>query len=79
MMWFNHPKNRHYTGNWQGGLIQGYGEMIFSDQSTYTGWWRNGMRHRHGRMEYGQTSTTYIGGWQLDKRCGYGVLDNKER
>lgn len=79
MMWFDHPKNRHYTGNWQGGFIEGHGEMMYSDQSTYTGWWRNGMRHRHGRMEYKHNNCTYSGGWELDKRCGYGVLDNKEK
>lgn len=76
MMWLNHPVHRQYTGNWQGGLIEGHGEMLFSDHSTYVGWWQNGMRHRHGRMEYRHNSGVYIGGWKLDKRSGYGVLDN---
>lgn len=77
MMWFNHPKHRHYTGNWRGGFIEGHGAMIFADQSTYTGWWHMGMRHQHGRMESRQDSTTYTGGWEKDRRCGYGVLDSK--
>lgn len=76
MMWLSHPKFRHYTGCWQGGVIEGYGEMVFADQSVYTGWWHMGMRHGHGRMEYRPDGGTYTGGWRLDKRCGYGVMDN---
>ena len=66
MMWLSHPKHRHYTGSWQGGVIEGFGEMIYSDHSVYTGWWHMGMRHRHGRMEYRRDNSTYTGGWETE-------------
>ena len=81
MMWLSHPTYRHYTGSWEDGVMEGYGEMIFADQSIYSGWWHMGMRHGHGRAEYGRGGSggAYTGGWKLDKRSGYGVMDNKAK
>lgn len=79
MMWLSHPKYRHFTGSWQADTMEGYGEMIYADQSVYTGWWHMGMRHRHGRMEYSHNFTTYTGGWEMDKKTGYGVMDSKTK
>ncbi len=76
-MWFSHPTYRHYTGAWQDGKMDGHGEMLFLDQSSYVGWWRMGMRQGHGRMEYKSANCCYVGGWERDQRCGYGVYDNR--
>ena len=76
MLWLSDPHKRSYTGNWEDETMEGYGEMIYADQSTYCGWWHMGKRHGHGRMEYRQKSGVYNGAWESDQRNGYGVYDD---
>ena len=76
MLWLSDKVKRSYTGGWQDGKMEGYGEMTYADYSVYTGWWHMGKRHGHGRMEYKPTDSTYIGAWKSDLRSGYGVYNN---
>ena len=76
MLWLSDKRKRSYTGNWQDGFMEGYGEMTYADHSIYTGWWHRGKRSGHGRMEYKLTESTYNGSWESDMRSGYGIFDN---
>ena len=75
-MWLSDSTKRSYTGSWQDGMMEGYGEMIYSDQSVYTGWWHMGRRQGHGRLEIAEGKGTYTGSWERDEKKGYGVFDN---
>lgn len=79
MLWLSDECMRSYTGNWEDERMEGYGEMMYSDQSTYSGWWHMGMRHGHGRMEYKHNGGIYTGAWESDRRTGYGVYDDTTR
>ena len=76
MLWLSDPHMRSYTGNWEDETMEGYGEMMYADQSTYSGWWHAGRRQGHGRMEYKQNAGIYTGAWESDQRTGYGVYDD---
>ena len=76
MLWLSDRVIRSYTGEWQDGKMEGYGEMTYADQSVYVGWWHLNKRSGHGRMEYHSTGSVYTGGWESDLRSGYGVYDN---
>lgn len=76
MLWLSDPHMRSYTGNWRDEQMEGYGEMMYADQSTYSGWWHMGKRHGHGRMEYKLNSGVYTGAWEWNQRTGYGVYDD---
>ena len=76
MLWLSDAHMRSYTGNWEDETMEGYGEMMYADQSTYSGWWQVGKRQGHGRMEYKQNGGIYTGAWESDQRTGYGVYDD---
>ena len=76
MLWLSDAHMRSYTGNWEDETMEGYGEMLYADQSTYSGWWHAGTRQGHGRMEYKQNGVIYTGAWESDQRTGYGVYDD---
>ena len=73
MLWISDAHTRSYTSSWKEGVMEGYGEMMYTDGSVYTGWWHKGMRYGHGRMEYKEPEAVYIGGWERNGREGYGV------
>ena len=79
MLWLSDRHKRSYTGQWQDGTMEEFGEMMYADHSVYTGWWHMGKRHQHGKMEYKNINCVYVGGWLSDKRSGYGVYDNTMR
>ncbi|KAL5489432.1 hypothetical protein EMCRGX_G018524 [Ephydatia muelleri] len=79
MMWASDKQYQSYVGSWQGGMIEGHGEMMYVNRDIYTGWWHLGKRHGHGRMEYKGTQSVYIGAWKDDLRCGYGVFEDGKR
>ena len=79
MVWASDKQYRSYVGSWQGGAIEGHGEMTYVNRDMYTGWWHSGKRHGHGRMEYKGTHSVYIGAWKDDLRCGYGVFEDGQR
>ena len=41
-----------YSGNFERGLISGYGKMIWSDDSLYIGQWKNNQRHGEGTFYF---------------------------
>lgn len=79
MIWLSDPTTATYTGSLRNGKAEGHGEMMYRDGSMYRGWWRAGIRWGHGRRECKEPDTLYIGGWERDKREGYGVFHNTAR
>ena len=39
---------RHYTGQWQGGQMHGYGKYVWSDTKIYEGQYNLDKKHGYG-------------------------------
>ena len=61
-----------YTGEWKGGMRDGYGVQAWSDGARYEGNWLNNQAHGFGTF-YHVDGDTYEGEWQQDKANGKGT------
>ncbi len=68
---FKFHDGSQYTGDWENGIIHGYGMMYYADGGIYYGQWANNLRHGEGDMTY-SNRTKYSGEWKYDKPNGYG-------
>jgi hypothetical protein len=62
-----------YKGQWENGLKDGHGEMIFADGKKYNGEWKNGMMHGKGVLFFTDGSR-YEGEWTENRLTGRGSL-----
>ncbi|XP_077584361.1 alsin-like [Stigmatopora nigra] len=72
------PDGRTYTGNFNNGLEDGYGECMIPDKllnkaGCYQGHWRHGKIHGFGIYRYA-TGEVYEGCFNEGQRHGYGML-----
>ena len=56
-----------YDGQWDQGLQNGQGMMLFADGNKYSGCWSQGVKSGAGKMEYWQ-GYTFAGQWANDDR-----------
>lgn len=68
---FKFDDGSYYSGDWENGIMHGYGMMHYVDGGKYYGNWANNLRHGEGDMTY-SNRTTYSGEWKYDKPNGYG-------
>eukprot|EP01034_Spumella_vulgaris_P027450 gene27450-34168_t len=63
-----------YKGDWVNGTKHGHGEFTPADKSyVYTGDFLGDFFHGSGRMVHAN-GMQYVGSFEKDKKCGYGVL-----
>jgi hypothetical protein len=81
MLWFSErDRRKKYIGDFRNGHMHGHGEMKYSDGHIYIGQWGRGERWGFGRMEEtSRRNSLYTGGWEADRRSGYGVYEDKMR
>ena len=61
-----------YDGSYENGQRNGFGTMIYPDQSQYRGSWKDGKKH--GRGEYAFVNgDRYVGEYDNDVRHGFGT------
>ena len=55
----------------------------YANGDVYEGYFKDGRKNGHGVMRRGKITSgsppiasIYIGEWVMDKKCGYGVLDD---
>ncbi|XP_067645813.1 alsin homolog [Eurosta solidaginis] len=63
-----------YEGNFRAGKFHGYGIYELKENEIYEGHFRDGQFHGHGMLR--SNSYTYVGEYQANAKCGYGVLDD---
>ena len=61
-------------GNFAEGVIDGDGNMTFSDLSWYAGEFYNGIRHGKGHYVSSVYNVSYYGYWYLGKKHGKGII-----
>jgi hypothetical protein len=65
-----------FIGNVRGNMFNGYGKMIWPDQSIYMGDWKNNEKHGYGIYHNANRSIEYIGQFFEGKKSGWGLLKN---
>ncbi|XP_070570494.1 LOW QUALITY PROTEIN: alsin-like [Ptychodera flava] len=72
-----------YDGQWLEGKMHGAGILRYQNGDIYEGYFKENQRHGHGMLRCGSLTSSspsvYIGEWNSDKRCGYGVMDDINR
>lgn len=67
-----------YDGQWSDGKMNGLGTIRYSNGDVYEGYFKDGKKHGHGVLKQGKMTSgasVYIGEWIMDRKTGYGVLD----
>lgn len=67
------PKIGLYKGNFKNGKFFGRGTLIMNSKEIYEGNFRNGLFHGHGHLQL--FDSIYVGEFEDNVKCGYGVLD----
>ncbi|XP_055907904.1 alsin homolog [Eupeodes corollae] len=63
-----------YEGSFKAGKFHGHGCFEMNNNEVYEGNFRDGLFHGHGLL---RTNTyTYVGDYQFNVKCGYGILDD---
>ena len=65
-----------YTGQFKGGLFEGFGSFSYVDEGKYSGEFKNGERNGHGTFKW-IDNEIYTGQWLNDKMNGYGMYSFK--
>ncbi|XP_036346682.1 alsin homolog isoform X2 [Rhagoletis pomonella] len=63
-----------YEGNFKGGKFNGHGTYELKENEIYEGHFCEGLFHGHGMLR--SNSYTYVGEYQANAKCGYGILDD---
>ncbi|XP_073813612.1 amyotrophic lateral sclerosis 2 [Musca autumnalis] len=66
------PKIGLYKGHFKNGKFCGHGTLIINEKEVYEGNFRNGLFHGHGHLQHPEY--VYIGEFEDNLKCGYGVL-----
>ncbi|KRX08974.1 hypothetical protein PPERSA_08177 [Pseudocohnilembus persalinus] len=64
-----------YNGSWTNKKKNGFGQIIYQDNSIYQGFWKDDKCHYYGRIIYADGSV-YQGEWKDDKMEGKGTYIN---
>ncbi|XP_053954375.1 alsin homolog isoform X1 [Anastrepha ludens] len=63
-----------YEGHFKSGKFHGHGTYELKENEVYEGHFRDGLFHGHGTQR--SNSYTYVGEYQANAKCGYGILDD---
>lgn len=69
----NKAEGVEYNGEWQNGLRDGEGILMYKNGSIYEGQWALGQKSGKGKMTYA-SGNYYDGEWKNNKRNGEGVM-----
>ncbi|XP_030385901.1 alsin homolog [Scaptodrosophila lebanonensis] len=68
------PSNGVYVGSFKGGRFHGHGSYEMNGNEVYEGNFFEGLFHGHGTFR--SNRYIYVGEYQANVRCGYGVLED---
>jgi len=68
---------RMHTGNWDYGVMHGWGVYVYPNGDEYEGWWYGGQRNGRGIYRTKATGEKFVGNWLLGKKHGSGMLIRK--
>ncbi|XP_011202952.2 alsin homolog [Bactrocera dorsalis] len=63
-----------YEGQFKADKFHGHGTYELKDNEVYEGHFREGLFHGHGMQR--SNNCTYVGEFQANAKCGYGILDD---
>ncbi|XP_028846916.1 alsin isoform X2 [Denticeps clupeoides] len=75
-------RSDRYQGHWKEGRMHGFGTYRYASGDVYEGSFQENQRHGHGMLSSGKrscSSSVFVGHWQRDRKCGYGVHDDITR
>lgn len=66
-------KRKSYEGDWNNGIREGNGTMVWKNGGKYVGNWKSGVRNGYGTHYYAD-GEIYEGNWLADKQHGKGKI-----